>query len=224
MAAPVLLAANFLSAIQALLPRGVVWPRDQDAVQTKGLTGLAPTYERNTSRANYLLTDSFPATTYELLPEWEETLGLPDPCAGESPTIQARRAQVVARFANSGGQSAAYFIQFASNLGYEVTIENFGPARAGQARCGDPDYGQDWAFAWAVDLPLNTITYARAGQATAGEPLQSWGNDVLQCEFEAISPAHTIVIFRYLTEVFDNSIVSDDRRPVITSNGYAVIL
>ncbi|WP_197520275.1 putative phage tail protein, partial [Paraburkholderia tropica] len=55
-------------------------------------------YERSTSRANYLLIDSFPPTAYELLPEWESTLGLPDPCAGEAPTIPQRQAQVLARF------------------------------------------------------------------------------------------------------------------------------
>lgn len=224
MAAPILLAANFLSAIQSLLPRGLVWPRDQDAVQTQALAGLAPSYERNTARANYLLIDAFPATTYELLPEWEATLGLPDPCAGVSPTVQTRRAQVVARFANSGGQSAAYFIQFAANLGYEATIESFAPARAGQARCGDPCYGQDWAFAWSVDLPLSTVTYARAGQATAGEPLASWGNGVIQCELESIKPAHTILLFKYLVSIFDNSVIDDFGNPVITSDGLPVIL
>lgn len=223
MAAPVLLAANFLAAIQSLLPRGVVWPRDQDAVQTQALAGLAPTYERNTSRANYLLVDAFPATTYELLPEWEETLGLPDPCAGEAPTVQARRAQVVARFANSGGQSAPYFEQFASNLGYEISIENFGPARAGQARCGDPDYGQDWGFAWAVVAPLSTVTYALAGQATAGEPLAVWGNTVLECELTAIKPAHTVLLFQYEAEIFDNSVVDDFGHFLITDTGLPII-
>ncbi|TCK39639.1 uncharacterized protein YmfQ (DUF2313 family) [Paraburkholderia sp. BL8N3] len=223
MAAPVLTAANFLSAIQSLLPRGRVWPRDQDAVQTQALTGLAPTYERNTSRANYLLVDAFPATTYELLPEWEATLGLPDPCAGASPTVAARRAQVVARFANSGGQSAAYFMQFAVNLGYDVSIENFGPARASQARCGDPDYGEEWGFAWAVVLPLNTIVYARASQTTTGEPLASWGNDVLQCEFESIKPAHSVILFRYVVEIFDNSVVDDFGNPVLTDTGLPII-
>lgn len=224
MAAPVLLAQNFLNALQSLLPRGLVWPRDPDAVQTKALMGLAPTYERNTSRANYLLVDAFPATTNELLPEWEETLGLPDPCAGTSPTMQQRRAQVVARFANSGGQSAPYFIAFAANLGYEITVLNYQPAYAGQARCGDPCNGEAWAFAWAVIAPLSTIIYARAGQSTAGDPLAGWGNAVLQCEMDALKPAHTVLLFQYQTEIFDNSVVDDFGNPVITSDGFPVVI
>lgn len=224
MAAPVLLAANFLKAIQSLLPQGLVWPRDPDAVQTKALSGLAPSYERNTTRANYLLVDAFPATTYELLPEWELTLGLPDPCAGTSPSIQARRAQVVARFSNGGGQSAAYFVQFASNLGYQITVESFAPARAGQSVCGDPCNGVDWAFAWAVNVPLSTVTTARAGQSAAGDPLASWGNAVLECEIGALKPAHSTVMFQYVTPVFDNSVIDDFGHPVVTNAGLPVIL
>jgi uncharacterized protein YmfQ (DUF2313 family) len=50
------------------------------------LSGFTPAFERLTARANNLLIDAFPGSTYELLPEWEATLGLPDPCAGEAPT------------------------------------------------------------------------------------------------------------------------------------------
>ncbi|WP_244933763.1 putative phage tail protein [Pandoraea apista] len=100
------------------MPRGAVWPRDPDALQTKVIRGLSSIYAQNTARANNLLIDSFPGTAFELLPEWEKTLGLPDPCAGVAPTIEARRAQVVARLAAVGGQSVAYFIQLATNLGY----------------------------------------------------------------------------------------------------------
>jgi uncharacterized protein YmfQ (DUF2313 family) len=197
LAAPTLTAADFLRAFQALLPRGRVWPRDQDAVQTKTFAGLAPSYERNYNRAVYLLTDAFPAAATELLPEWELTLGLPDPCAGTSPTIQQRRNQVVARFANGGGQSIPYFINFAAQLGYTITITQFAPARVGQSRVGQPLCGTDWAFAWQVNAPLNTVYKSRVGTARAGDPLVAWGNAVLECELRAIMPAHTIPIFAY---------------------------
>ncbi|NDV77092.1 YmfQ family protein [Burkholderia cenocepacia] len=194
MAAPTLLAANFLSAIQALLPRGQVWPRDPDAVQTKALSGLAPSYERNTSRANYLLADAFPGTALELLPEWEASLGLPDPCAGSAPTLQQRRAQVVARLANSGGQSIQFYIDFAKSLGFDVTVTQFTPFRVGQNSAGDAVNSEAWAHAWRVNAPAVTVSYFRAGQSAAGEPLAVWGNSVLACEMRSIKPAHTQVI------------------------------
>jgi uncharacterized protein YmfQ (DUF2313 family) len=198
MLAPNFTAANFLAAMQALLPRGRVWPRDSDAVQTKVLSGLAPSYERQTARANYLLVDAFPATTYELLPEWESTLGLPDPCAGAAPTIPQRRSQVVARFTNIGGASIPYFVGFAASLGYVVTITQFTQARAGMLKAGDPCCGYDWNFAWKITAPLSTVVRAVAGAMAAGDPLAAWGNAVLECEFKAIMPAHTIPIFAYV--------------------------
>lgn len=197
MPAPNLTAADFAEALGRLLPRGRVWLRDPDSVQAALLSGLAGVYAREVLRANFLLVDGFPASTTELLPDWEETLGLPDPCAGEDPSIVVRRAHVVARFTNGGGQSAPYFIAYAAALGYTITIENFAPFRAGISHAGDPCYGEDWAHTWAIHAPLNTIVYFEAGQSVAGDPLASWGNAVLECEMNAIKPAHTILQFRY---------------------------
>ncbi|MEB2504650.1 putative phage tail protein [Burkholderia sp. BCCIQ04A] len=197
MLAPNFTAADFLRALQGLMPRGRVWPRAQDAVQTQVLSGLAPSYERQTARANYLLVDAFPATAYELLPEWEETLGLPDPCAGPAPTIPQRQSQVVARFVGGGGPSINDLIQFAANLGYTITITQFVEARAGQMRADDACDGTAWSFTWQINAPLNTVVVARAGAMAAGDTLASWGNAVLECELRAIAPAHTILIFAY---------------------------
>lgn len=192
-----LTAADFLAALQALMPRGRVWPRDSDAIQTKTLAGCAPTYARLTTRANELLVDGFPATAYELLPDWESALGLPDPCAGAAPTVPQRQAQVVARFANSGGQSIEYFVEFAEQLGYTIEIEQFTQARAGLLKAGEPVNGYAWNFAWKVIAPANTIVRAVAGGMAAGDPLVAWGNEVLECEFRSVAPAHTTLLFAY---------------------------
>ena len=192
-------ASDFLGAFQALLPVGAVWSRDPSSVQSRTLATLMPTWARLAARDENLLVDAFPATTVELLPEWEATLGLPDPCAGASPTLQERQAQVLARFANSGGQSAAYFIGYAANLGYAISITQFAPAVAGRLRAGQPCYGRDWAFAWQVNVPGSVVTYFRAGQSAAGEPLEDWNNRVLECELRRIAPAHTVVLFAQIS-------------------------
>jgi uncharacterized protein YmfQ (DUF2313 family) len=197
MLAPAYTAADYLSALQSLLPRGRVWPRSPDAAQTKALSGLTPVYERQNLRANHLLVDAFPTTTFELLPEWEATLGLPDPCAGIAPTIQARQAQVSARFTALGGQSVSYMKAFALSLGYSITITQFVPARAGVIRAGQALCGSDFAHAWRVSAPLNTSFAFRAGASAVGEPLSSIGNTVLECELKQVAPAHTTVFFAY---------------------------
>ena len=197
MSAPQYSAADYLAALQALLPRGRVWPRDAEAVLTKVLSALAPTYERQNARSNQLIVDAFPASTIELLPEWEETLGLPDPCAGPSPTIAARRAQVVARFKALGGQSVPYFIAYALALGYVISITQFIPARVGIARAGDPLNGPDWAHAWRINTALHTVVRAQVGVSQVGEPLAYWNNAVLECQLREVMPAHTVLIFSY---------------------------
>lgn len=179
MVAPAFSVSDFVAAMQNLLPRGRAWPRDTDSLMTKVWNGLAPTYATLAARDNTLIIEALPSTTTELLPEWEETLGLPDPCAGASPTIETRREQVVARFTNSGGQSAAFFIAYAARLGYVITIDVYSAWRFGM-RFGLPLRSIDWSFAWTVNAPLAAET-----------------NDVLACEFERLKPANTIVNFVY---------------------------
>jgi uncharacterized protein YmfQ (DUF2313 family) len=190
-------ASDFLAARQNLLPPGMAWPRDADAVITKFLAALAQTDWRLASRGRALVVDAFPATTIELLPEWEASLGLPDPCAGPAPSIVQREAQVVARLIASGGQSVPYFISVALALGYTVTVTEFATFRAGIGHAGDPIYGADWAHAWQINAPLNSVTFFEAGHSAAGDPLASWGNTVLECEMNRIKPAHTVLIFSY---------------------------
>ena len=96
------------------------------------MQALAQVYVRQTARSRNLVVDAFPATTVELLPEWENTLGLPDPCAGPSPTLGQRIAQVVARLTDSGGQSVAYFVELARRLGYDITVTQYAPSRFGR--------------------------------------------------------------------------------------------
>jgi uncharacterized protein YmfQ (DUF2313 family) len=194
---PAYTTQDFLNAHQALLPSGLAWPRDSEAVMTATFQGLSAIYARQAARAANLLIDANPTTTVELLLEWEDTLGLPDPCAGVAPTVQQRRAQVVARFTNTGGQSIPYFISFAAALGYAVTTKEYAPFRCGQSYCGDALGGEEWSYTWAIIAPLNTVIYFSAGQSAAGEPLATWQNKVLECELTQVKPAHTFLNFIY---------------------------
>ena len=197
MAAPNFESSDFLSLLQALMPRGRVWPKDLDSIQAMALSGTASTYARIGQADAYLLVDTFPATAVGMLPEWESALGLPDPCAGPDATLQQRQGQVVARLTNSGGQSIPFFVAYAAALGYNVTTTEFAPFRVGQSKVGDPVGNEEWAYTWRINAPAETITHFTTGNSTVGQPLEVWGNDVLQCELNAIKPAHTVLIFAY---------------------------
>ena len=183
-------------ALAGLLPRGRVWPTGFDTIIRKTLSGLSPTFGRLTRRAGDLLIDAFPATTVELLAEWEKTLGLPDPCQGPAPTIVQRQAQVIARFAKSGGQTVDYFVQLAAALGYPITITEYAPSRFGM-RFGGRFGGNSWAYVWQVHAPLYGIQPFRFGQNRFGDRFSTFGNAVLECELNRVKPAHTTLIFSY---------------------------
>jgi uncharacterized protein YmfQ (DUF2313 family) len=184
---------DYLAGFQRLLPRGRVWHRGLEWVQDFELLTLMPTWERLQVRLNDLISEIFPCTTDELLPEWAETLGLPSECMGNL-SKQELQLAVCAKFTARGGQSKAYFIAIAESLGYEITIVEFAPFRCGINRGGDNLYGSDWAFVWRVE-ESTPIRYFRTGISTARTRLRSWGIPLLQCVLEAIKPAHTVLLF-----------------------------
>lgn len=197
MSVPIFSASDYASAMASLLPRGRAWPRDPDTNLMRLIGALAPTYQRNGATAAQLVADIFPRTTTALIPEWEETLGLPDPCTPLNPTTEQRRAAILAKFIGSGGQSAPYFISVAAALGYTVTVTNYSPFRVGTNAVGDHLNGADWAQTWAINSALTTVSYFAVGQSTVGDPLASWGNATLECRMNQIKPAHTVLQFHY---------------------------
>lgn len=195
---PVYSATDYVQQFQRLLPRGRVWHRGIGLVQDADLLALMPAWVRLHLRLNDLIAQIFPCSTTELLPEWEATLGLPDPCTGPLATVQQRQAAVCTKFRAKGGQSKAYYIELAAALGFTITITEFAPFRAGINHAGDPVYGAAWAYAWQVSSEALTIWEFRAGLSTAGEPLRAWNNAVLECALRAVAPAHTVLLFVYL--------------------------
>jgi uncharacterized protein YmfQ (DUF2313 family) len=191
-------AADFLAALQALLPQGAAWPRDPDAVLTQTLDAMADRLAAVQARiVTVLEAESFPPATAELLADWERAFGLPDICAAPEDGTSARRAALVARIIEQGGQSRAYFIAYAAALGFAVTITEFTPARIGEAAIGTPIYDDRWAHAWRVNAPATTVIESRIGLSSIGDPLREWGNDRLECALGHVKPAHTHLLFGY---------------------------
>lgn len=187
-------AADFTNAMLALLPRGAAWPREPDSVPAQVLGALAPTYARQAARSFNLLADAFPTTAFELLPEWEATVGLPDPCTPLNPSLAQRVAAVAAKVASGGGQSTAYFTAVAAAMGMEITVSTFMPFSADQD-CDQPDYDPSWIYAWQVATPAVATHYFDADASVADDPLETFDGPQLQCRLQQIAPAHTTLIF-----------------------------
>lgn len=181
-----------------LLPPGAAWSRQVGTTMHKLMGALAIEFSRVHVRAEQLIRESDPRTTSELLPEWEEMLGLPDPCAGQPETQKRRRAVVVSKYTAQGGQSIAYYKSIAKTLGFDIEIQEYRPFRAGFSRAGDALTNDTWQFRFLVRVPEGTeTTEFSAGDSVAGDPLREWGNDLLECTIKQRKPAHTEVGFAY---------------------------
>lgn len=195
-AAPLYSSTDFTNALYALMPRGKVWPRDLDSIIAQTISCLAPTYQRQTLSLSDLLADAFPSNPVQLLPEWESTLGLPNPFAGTQ-TVPQRQAQVLQKFAQDGGQSVPYFLSVIASLGFTgATITEYTPFCANVSVANSPLYSQPWAFAWTVTVPNLSVQYFETNYSCANDALFTLiGTSELQYVIGQYAPAHTYPMF-----------------------------
>lgn len=191
-------ADDYTQAMIGLAPQGMAWDWQPGSNMHAVLRALAHGYEASDIDAVQLLEGAFPKTSTTLLPEWEKTLGLPDDCAiGEMDTIPKRQSAVLSKLLRTGGMSKPYYISLAAEMGYTITITEFRQARAGLSACGDALNGDEWPFVWRINAGNTQVTYAVAGGSYCGDPLRSWGEHYLECQFNQISPSHTILQVGY---------------------------
>jgi uncharacterized protein YmfQ (DUF2313 family) len=193
-----LIDTDYLHQLQALLPHGPAWPRDDTAALTRLLAALATELARVDGRAMQLVEEADPRTVAELFADWERVTGLPDACAvafGCDQSMSQRRAALVGRLTTMGGQSSAYYVGLAAALGYAITISEFNEHSVNDY-VESPLYGAAWNFAWQVNAALNTVTDS-AVDGTVEDPLAVWGNALLECVINRLRPAHTTVLFSY---------------------------
>lgn len=112
-------------------------------------------------------------------------------------TMQERRNALLSRLTSTGGQSRAFFIELAAYLGFAITITEYKQFRAGASRIGDVVNDVDWLHAWRINASSVTVVAFRAGASAVGEPLRKWGNELLECVFKRVAPAHTKLLFGY---------------------------
>jgi len=167
---------GYAAALLALaLPTGQL--RDRIGQNYRALIrGCATTFERFHERVDQLVLEYDPRRTTELINEWEESVGLPDECTAAATTLQARRAEVVARLISVGGASIAYLQSIAQAAGYTVTIEEVAPAHI-----------RIHSSASA------SIQYFLSGVSHSGDRLIETTNQQLECVLGRVLHAHLVV-------------------------------
>ena len=136
-----------------LLPHGHAWDRE-DPVLGELVMAESLELSRVDVRARALERELDPAQTFELLPDWEASYGLPE-CA-QPDTLEGRRAALQAKLLSESGHdhSLTWGAGLLESLGYELHFVDLGP---GLLYCTDDciDVVVDDEFLYVWSLATN---------------------------------------------------------------------
>lgn len=186
---------QFLAAYQELLPPGPIWETESDNDLYLLMEALSVEASRVYEQTNTMVRELRPFSTEQLVPEWEEVLGLPDLCDPPPSTLEARQAAISARFLARGGQSANYYIGLLKAVfNVDATIDqnwpwgtpsHTGDGTSGSGSvCGDSISSLSTGLTFRVNVPGSQV----GSQEIA---------DRLECLIRRVKPEHTNVVFNY---------------------------
>jgi uncharacterized protein YmfQ (DUF2313 family) len=203
-------AHNMLSMMVALLPEGLAWYKEihldtgtdpwqpSTALQTL-LLGMCHEMAAVEDRETDLMNEKNPASTTELITDWERICGIPDDCTPNvAQTLEERREIVLAKVASRGGQDKQFYLDLCEDLGWpSLEILEFPPMFVGAAHCAGPCQPFIWNFIWAVLGISDKYSWARSGTASSGDYILTVDSEggTVKCYLTLQKPAHTRVIF-----------------------------
>jgi len=188
------LVSRYLEMLIALLPPGRLL-RDAPLLQTLLAVGARALARLHAIAAAFLERESDPAQADQLLPSWEELLGLPDPCRVDGPSVATRQTDVLARLTQYGDQRESFWLELAERYGYAVgSVETFRPFRVGSSAVGDALHGDAWTHAFRFPGVEIEYTPFQVGQPV-GTPLRTYEHNAFACAVARLTQAHTLPLF-----------------------------
>lgn len=189
---------QYVELLKSLLPRGLAWVRQEGSTLHSLFEAMADELYRFDQRIGTdLIKEADPFTTNELLTDWERVVGIPDGVFSDAVSVGRRRSNMISKLTARGGQSIPYFIALAAELGFEITITEFRPFRAGISSAGDALTNGDWNFTWRVSAASDLTDAFLAGRSVAGDSLSFSSTSILEGALTRAKPAHTILQFEY---------------------------
>lgn len=174
---------DYQRLLQSLLPKGKIWNRRSDSILGKFLYGLAGEMARVDERSFDLFNESLHSKVYELLEEYENDYGLHEQNIELGKTIEERITSIVAKLLEYGGTYKHYFETIMAELGYTVSIEEFGPFWCNVGACGDTVGGLLNLFWWRVLIHI--------------QPGINYNIEQVMYDINKFKPAHTSVLFSF---------------------------
>lgn len=202
-----LTANDYRQQLFSLLPQGIVWTTDPDSNLQRLLEGEAQEPARIDERAGALLIEADPRQASETFEEWETSYGLPSACAPAEQSMADRRAALIGRIVGRGGMTRQDYLDLAEGLGYagaqvlefrEATVEVNTPTGHIGAVIGDDMNCADWDLTWRVLLPAGVVRQSVIGEAVIGDPLSSWGDELIECSLRHAAPSWLILQIAYV--------------------------
>ncbi|WP_157966870.1 YmfQ family protein [Pseudomonas sichuanensis] len=202
-------ANDYRQQLFALLPQGIVWATDLNSNLQRLLTGEAQEPARIDERAGALLVEADPRQASETFEEWETSYGLPSACAPAEQSMADRRAALIGRIIGRGGMTIQDYLDLAEGLGYvgsqvlefrEATVEVETATGHRGAVIGDDMNSADWDLTWRVLLPAGVIRESVINEAVVGDPLRSWGDELIECSLRHAAPSWLVLQIGYLEE------------------------
>lgn len=194
----------------SLLPHGAAWTSDVRSVFARLLYALGRGTAAVEQRVQDLLDEADPRSATEMLGDWERALGLPDECLPVPESTNDRRALVVSRAFGTGAASIPELVRLAAAIGVDIRIEEGrGQVLRVGGSVGNPVGGELGDLLLTVSAPKGPVRQARAGSARIGDPLGTFGNELLECVLTRATPAHLALRFTYDGTTF--LIVFDDQ-------------
>lgn len=204
-----LTADDYRQQLFALLPQGIVWATDPKSRLQRLLAGEAQEPARIDERARALLAEADPRQALETFEEWEASYGLPSACAPADQSMADRRAALIGRIIGRGGMTIQDYLDLAEGLGYvgaqvlefrEATVEVETATGHQGAVIGDDMNSADWDLTWRVLLPAGVVRESVINEAVIGDPLRSWGDELIECSLRHAAPSWLILQIGYLEE------------------------
>jgi uncharacterized protein YmfQ (DUF2313 family) len=135
---------KFWQALSFLLPTGWAWPRHLQSVLMRAVKAIADLFRAHEDYVHETVLDWMPHRTINRLDEWENALGLPDPCFGDEQTIQQRQINMLALlrgdldlpYPDSSADSIGALKRYMARFGYEIDAKYNLPFRVARNRVG----------------------------------------------------------------------------------------
>lgn len=138
-----------------------------------------------------------PATTYALLPQWENAYGLPDPDGPQNLSIADRQRALVARVTEVGGLTAAYLLRQIEAMGYPgATITQYSITTCLET-CEDYLYDICWKKSFLVTLPVTVSGFGASCIGGCEDFLGAPFNSLIENYINRLKPADTFAIVAF---------------------------